>query len=329
MIQQTAKALAVLLSAGTLLAGAVVTQTAHAAYPDKPITVTVPFPAGGGVDVVGRLYTQQISEATGTTFVIDNKGGSGGTIGVGAVVRAKADGYSFVMGSPGNVSIAPSAYSNLSYQPAKDLKPVAMGVQMPLLLVARPNAPFHSVAELIRYGKEHPGKLTYGSGGTGTSQHLSGAMFAQKAGIDAVHVPYKGSTPALTDLIGGQVDVAFLDTSVIPNVKAGKIKLLAVTSGKRSGLLPETPTIAEAGLPGYEALNWYGFFAPTGTPPDAIRWLHDKLRAAQADPALAQKFNSQMMEVPPAMDSAAFGKFVADDTAKWSQLIKSMQLKLD
>ena len=204
-----------------------------------------------------------------------------------------------------------------------------MAVQMPLLLVTRPDAPFNSVAELLRYGKEHPGKLTYGSGGTGTSQHLSGAMFAQKAAIDAVHVPYKGSTPALTDLMGGQVDYAFLDTSVIPNVKAGKIKLLAVTSGKRSALLPDTPTVAEAGLPGDEALNWYGFFAPAGTPAESVRWLYEKLKAAQADPGLAQKFNSQMMEVPPAMDSAAFGKFVAADTAKWSQLIKSMNLKLD
>ena len=324
MFQPPARIIGAALCAAALFAG-----TAQAAYPEKPVTITVPFPAGGGVDMVGRLYAQQIGEASGANFVIENKGGSGGIIGVGAVARAKPDGYQFVMGSPGNISIAPSAYSSLSYNPAKDLKPVAMAVQMPLLLVTRPDAPFNSVAELLRYGKEHPGKLTYGSGGTGTSQHLSGAMFAQKAAIDAVHVPYKGSTPALTDLMGGQVDYAFLDTSVIPNVKAGKIKLLAVTSGKRSALLPDTPTVAEAGLPGYEALNWYGFFAPAGTPGESVRWLYEKLKAAQADPGLAQKFNSQMMEVPPAMDSAAFGKFVAADTAKWSQLIKSMNLKLD
>lgn len=317
----------ILLSASVLGAGAM--QAAQAAYPERPITITVPFPAGGGVDVVGRLYAQDITQNGGANIIIDNKAGSGGIIGVGAVARAKPDGYQFVMGSPGNISIAPSAYKSLAYNPSKDLKPVAMGVQMPLLLVTRPDAPFQSVAELVRYGKEHPGDLTYGSGGTGTSQHLSGAMFAQKAAIDARHIPYKGSSPALTDLMGGRVDIAFLDTSVIPNVKAGKIKLLAVTSAKRSSLLPDTPTIAEAGVPGYEALNWYGFFAPADTPAEAVNWLYGKLKAAQANPALAEKFKTQMVEVPPAMDSAAFGKFVEEDTAKWTQLIKSMNLKLD
>lgn len=317
----------ILLCASVASMGAA--HVAYAAYPDRPVTITVPFPAGGGVDVVGRLYAHEITQVTGANIVIDNKAGSGGIIGVGAIARAKPDGYQFVMGSPGNISIAPSAYKSLAYDPIKDLKPVAMGVQIPLLLVTRPDAPFTSVAELVRYGKEHPGELTYASGGTGTSQHLSGAMFAQKAAIDARHIPYKGSSPALTDLMGGRVDFAFLDTSVIPNVKAGKIKLLAVTSGKRSSLLPDTPTVAEAGVPGYEALNWYGFFAPAGTSDEAVNWLYSKIKAAQANTALADKFKTQMMEVPPAMDSAEFTKFVAQDTAKWSQLIKSMNLKLD
>ncbi|MDH1301207.1 MULTISPECIES: tripartite tricarboxylate transporter substrate binding protein [unclassified Achromobacter] len=300
-----------------------------AAYPEKPITITVPFPAGGGVDVVGRLYAQQITESTGASIVVENRAGSGGIIGVGAIARSKADGYQFVMGSPGNISIAPSAYRSLSYDPAKDLQAVAMGVQMPILLVARPDAPFTTVAELISYSKQNPGKLTYGSGGTGTSLHLAGAMFAQMAGINALHVPYKGSTPALIDLMGGRVDYMFVDTSAMANVNAGKIKLLAVTSGKRSTLLPDTPTVAESGLPGYEAINWYGFFAPAGTPPEAVQWLHDKIQAALAEPALANKLKSQMVELPPAMDSAAFAQFVAGDTAKWSQLIKAMNLKLD
>lgn len=327
MFQSVRKLAITLVCSGAIYAG--ISPVVLAAYPERPIVITVPFPAGGGVDMVGRLYAQQINEATGASLVIENKGGSGGIIGVGAVARAKPDGYQFVIGSPGNISIAPSAYSSLSYNPVKDLEPVAMAVQMPLLLVARPDAPFNSVAELLQYGKDHPGKLTYGSGGTGTSQHLAGAMFAQKASIDAVHVPYKGSTPALTDLMGGQVDYAFLDTSVIQNVKAGKIKLLAVTSAKRSSLLADTPTVAESGLPDYEALNWYGFFAPSGTPADSVRWLFEKLKAAQADAGLANKFNSKMMEVPPVMDSAAFSRFVAADTAKWTQLIKSMNLKLD
>ncbi|QNP50266.1 Bug family tripartite tricarboxylate transporter substrate binding protein [Diaphorobacter aerolatus] len=245
------------------------------------------------------------------------------------MARAKPDGYQFVMGSPGNISIAPSAYKSLNYNPSRDLMPVAMGVQIPLLLVTRPDAPFQTVSELVRYGKEHPGKLTYASGGTGTSQHLAGAMFAQMSAVDAQHVPYKGSTPALTDLMGGRVDFAFLDTSAVSNIKAGKIRLMAVTSAKRSALFPETPSVAEAGVPGYEALNWYGFFAPAGTPPESVNWLYGQLKAAQEAPGLAEKFKAQMMEMPPPMDPAAFARFVAADTAKWSQLIKSMGLKLD
>lgn len=302
---------------------------AQTTYPERPVTITVPFPAGGGVDIVGRLLAQQIAQSTGANLVIDNKAGSGGIIGVGAVARARADGYQFVMGSPGNISIAPSAYRSLSYSPARDLKAVAMGVQMPLLLVARPDAPFSNVAELMQYGKQNPGKLMYGSGGTGTSQHLAGAMFAQKAGIDANHVPYKGSSPAMIDLMGGRVDYVFVDTSAMPHVKSGKIRLLAVTTAKRSGLLPETPSVAEAGLPGYEAVNWYGFFAPAGTPPQAVQWLNEKIQAASRDPVLLQKFAAQMVEVPPAMSSAQFEQFVQNDTKKWAALIQSMQLKLD
>lgn len=309
--------------------GATSGQSAAAAYPDRPITMTVPFPAGGGVDVVGRLYTNEITQRTGAVIVIDNKAGSGGIIGVGAAARAKPDGYQFVMGSPGNISIAPSAYKSLSYNPAKDLTPVAMGVQIPLLLVTRPDAPFGSVPELVRYGKEHPGKLSYASGGTGTSQHLSGAMFVQMSGLNAQHIPYKGTSPALTDLMGGRVDFAFLDTSAVSNIKAGKIKLLAVTSAKRSALFPDTPTVAEGGVAGYEALNWYGFFAPAGTPAESVSWLYQQIKTAQGDQGLAEKFKAQTMEIPPAMDPAGFAKFVAADTAKWTQLIKSLGLKLD
>ncbi|MFC4275097.1 Bug family tripartite tricarboxylate transporter substrate binding protein [Achromobacter aloeverae] len=320
------KKLAAACVAGVSLACA---APAWSAYPAAPITFTVPFPAGGGVDLVARLYAQRIGQATGANIVVENRGGAGGTIGVNMTAHAPADGYHFVLGSPGNISIAPSAYRSLPYQPLKDLKPVGMAVQMPLLLLTRPDAPYTNVADLIRYGKDHPGKLSYGSGGTGTSQHLSGALFAQKAGIDAVHVPYKGTAPVLTDLIGGRLDYTFGDTSMIPTVKAGKLKLLGVASPQRSALLPDTPTIAQAGLPGYAATNWYGFFAPAGTPDTAVAWLAGQVRAALADPAFAQQLKAQLLEAPPAMDSAAFGKFVAQDIDQWSTLIKSMDLHLD
>lgn len=314
------------------LAAAALTSTApaQAAYPDAPITFTVPFPAGGGVDLVARLFAQHIGQATGANVVVENRAGAGGTIGVGMTARAPADGYHIVLGSPGNISIAPSAYRNLPYRPIKDFKPIAMGVQMPILLLTHPGAPFTNVADLIKYGKANPDKLSYGSGGTGTSQHLAGALFAQKAGIDAVHVPYKGTAPVLTDLMGGRLDYTFGDTSMIPSVKAGKLKLLGVAGATRSTLLPDTPTLDEAGLPGYAATNWYGFFAPAGTPDAAVAWLSKQIQAALDDPAFAQQLKAQLLEAPPrGMDSAAFATFVAQDIDHWAKLIKSMDLHLD
>lgn len=299
-------------------------------YPKaKPISLVVPFPAGGGVDTVGRIIADQLAKDTNANIVIENKGGAGGTIGVGYVARAKPDGYTLTMGSPGNISIGPSIYSNLSYQPAKDLQPIAMGVLMPLLLVSRLDAPFKNVQELIAYGKANPGKLTYGSGGTGTSQHLAGAMFAKMAGINAVHVPYKGSSPMLIDLMAGRIDYTFIDTSAIPNVKSGKLKLLAVTSAKRSKLLPDTPTVAESGVADFEATNWYGFFAPAGTSPDIAKWLNQHIVKTLSEQNIIEKFNSQSMEPAPNMSVQAFSDFLKKDTEKWSALVKSMDLKLD
>lgn len=299
-------------------------------YPhSKPITLIVPFPAGGGVDTVGRIISEQLTKDTQANIVIENRGGAGGTIGVASATRSKPDGYTLTMGSPGNISIAPSIYTNLSYKPSKDLQPIAMGVLMPLLLVSRVDAPFANVEELVAYGKTNPGKLTYGSGGTGTSQHLAGAMFANMADINAVHVPYKGSSPMLVDLMAGRIDYTFIDTSAIPNVKAGKLKLLAVTSAERSQLLPDTPTVAQSGVPKFEATNWYGFFAPAGTSPDITKWLNSHIVKALSEPRIAEKFGSQSMEPAPAMSVEEFTEFVNRDTEKWAGLVNSMGLKLD
>ncbi len=318
------------LGAGVAAACALLSSpVAHAAFPEHPLTLIVPFPAGGGVDTVGRLLAQSITAKTGATVVVENRGGAGGTIGVAGAARAKPDGYVVTLGSPGNISIAPTAYRGLSYDPRKDLTPIAMAVQMPLLLVGRPDAPYSSVAELVAYGKAHPDKLSYASGGTGTSQHLAGGMLNQLAGIQAVHVPYKGSAPALTDVMGGRVDYVFVDTSAMGTVKSGRAKLLAVTNAKRSALLPDTPTIAESGVPGYEALNWYGVFGPGGMDEQARQWWSAQIAAAVADPAFVQKLNAQMLEAPPAMDSAAFTAFIEQDIDKWAGLIRAMDLRLD
>ncbi|WP_165720310.1 Bug family tripartite tricarboxylate transporter substrate binding protein [Bordetella trematum] len=315
------------LSAFVMAMGAA--PEAQAAYPEKPITLVVPFPAGGGVDLVARMLAQHMGQHNGANVVIENRPGAGGSIGVASVARSAPDGYTLVMGSPGNISIAPSAYPSLPYDPVKDLSAIGMAVQMPILLVAQPKASFNSVKELIAQGKEKPGSLTYGSGGTGTSLHLSGELLAHLAGLEAVHVPYKGSTPALTDLMGGRLDYMFVDTSAMPNVSAGKIRLLAVTAPQRSQLLPDTPTIAESGLPAYQTLNWYGLFAPAGVNPEAARWLRKALDEALADPELIKRLNAQMLEAPPAMTPAQFGEFVAEDVAKWRQLVNDAKLNLN
>ncbi|MEO6985989.1 MAG: tripartite tricarboxylate transporter substrate binding protein [Paralcaligenes sp.] len=304
--------------------------TAQAAYPDaKPINLVIPFPAGGGVDVVGRIIAQYLATKANANVIVENKGGAGGTIGVGFVARAAPDGYTATMGSPGNISIAPSIYSRLPYSPSKNLQPVSMVVKMPLLLVSRVDAPFTSVKELIAYGKQHVGKLTYGSGGTGTSQHLAGAMFAQMAHIDAVHVPYKGSAPMLIDLMAGRIDYAFIDTSAISNIKAGKLKLLAVTSAKRSELLPDTLTVAESGVPNFEAVNWYGLFMPIGVSSAVSRWLNEHVSQALKDPAVVGKLRAQSMEPAPAMTVEEFTRFIKQDTKKWAELVHSMNLTLN
>lgn len=299
---------------------------AQAEYPDKPVTFVVPFPPGGGVDLVGRILAERIVTESGKNIVVDNRAGAGGTIGVGSVARSAADGYTLTLGSPGNISIAPSVYPTLSYDPAKDLMPVAMAVQMPILVLARPDAPFKTIQELIAHAKRKPGTLTYGSGGVGTSLHLAGAMFASMAGIDVLHVPYKGSSPAMIDLVGGRIDYMFIDTSAMPTVAAGKVGLLAVTNAARSALLPETPTIAESGVPGYEASNWYGIFAPAATDPQRVQWLNQQVLRALKDPGVSEKLKAQMLQPAAAQTPQQVADFVREDIAKWKQVVSTLDL---
>lgn len=299
---------------------------AHAAYPEKPVTFVVPFPAGGGVDLVARILAERIGAESGKSIVVDNRAGAGGTIGVGSVARGAADGYTVTLGSPGNISIAPSVYSNLAYDPAKDLTPVAMAVQMPILVLARPDAPFKNIQELIAHAKRQPGTLTYGSGGVGTSLHLAGAMFASMAGIDVLHVPYKGSSPAMIDLVGGRIDYMFIDTSAMPTVAAGKVGLLAVTNAARSALLPETPTIAESGVPGYEASNWYGLFVPAGTDAQRVQWLNQQVLQALQDPGVSEKLKGQMLLPAAPQTPQQVAGFIRDDIAKWKQVVSTLDL---
>jgi tripartite-type tricarboxylate transporter receptor subunit TctC len=239
-------------------------------YPSKPIRWIVPFPPGGSTDLLARIVGQKLTESWGQQVVVENRGGAGGTLGAGEAARAPADGYTLLMGAIHH-TIATSVYPKLPYDFQKDLAPITVVAIVPNVLVVNPSVPANSVKELIAYAKANPGKLTYGSAGTGTAHHLIGEQFNAQAGVNIVHVPYKGSAPAVADLIGGQVSIMY-DTvaSCLPHVKAGKLRPLAVATAKRASALPDVPTIAEAALPGFEVTTWFGALAPAKTPQEIV-----------------------------------------------------------
>jgi tripartite-type tricarboxylate transporter receptor subunit TctC len=247
------------------------------AYPSKPIRWIVPFPPGGSTDILARVVGQKLTEAWGQPVVIENKGGAGGTIGATEVARARANGYTLLMGAIHH-TIASSVYPSLPYDFLRDFAPVTVVAIVPNVLVVNPSVPAKSVPELITYAKANPGKLTYGSAGVGTAHHLIGAKFNLEAGVDIVHVPYKGSAPAVTDLVSGQVLMMY-DTvaSALPHIKAGKLRPLAVATPKRSVALPDVPTIAEAALPGFEVTTWFGLLVPAKTPKEIAAKLHGEV----------------------------------------------------
>ena len=260
------------------------------AYPNKPVKLVVPYPPGGPTDIVARVVAQQLSEQTGQQFVVENKAGAGGNLGAEAVARAPADGYTLLVGTTAH-AINMSIFKNLNYDVQRDFAPVSLLTQGPLVLVANPAFPAKNVAEVIAQAKAQPGVLNYASSGNGQSTHLSAELFNMMAGVKLNHVPYKGSAPALTDVIAGQVPLMF-DTmlSSMPFVKAGKLRAIAVTSPQRSPAAPDVPTIAESGLPGYEVFAWNGLLAPTGTPPAIIMKLSEEMKKALELPAVKDKF---------------------------------------
>jgi tripartite-type tricarboxylate transporter receptor subunit TctC len=267
--------LALLALAVAALSG--IPSVSHAqTYPAKPIRWIVPFPPGGSTDILARVVGQKLTEAWGQPVVVENKGGAGGTIGATEVARAAPNGYTLLMGAIHH-TIATSVYPSLPYDFQRDLAPVTVVAIVPNVLVVNPSVPAKTVPELIAYAKANPGKLTYGSAGVGTAHHLIGEKFNLEAGVDIVHVPYKGSAPAVTDLVAGQVQIMY-DTvaSSLPHIKAGKLRPLAVVTAKRSLSLPDIPTMAEAALPGFEVTTWFGMLVPAKTPKDIIAKLHDE-----------------------------------------------------
>jgi len=292
-------------------------------YPDKPIRIVVTFPAGGPTDAVARPISQSLSTTWGQPVIIDNRGGAGGIVGTEIVAHSAPDGYNLLIGTAGGMSINPSLHAKLSYDPFKDFAPISMLVINPQILVAHPALAASNVRELVALAKSKPGQLNFASSGTGTATHLGLELFKAATGINVVHVPYKGGAPALTDLIAGQVQLLFISIpSVMPQVKAGRLKALAVSSARRSLSAPDVPTVAESGYPGFEYVNWNALFAPAATPRAIISKLNTEVVKIMRDPDLAQKLVGQGAEPAPGTPEQ-LAQYMRVDFDRWRKVIRA------
>jgi tripartite-type tricarboxylate transporter receptor subunit TctC len=304
-------------------------SAAHADdYPTRPIKLIVPFAPGGGNDTVARLVGEGLTAELAQPVVIDNRPGAGGIIGAEAVARAAPDGYTLFLGGVGSHAINPNLHAHLSYDPIKDFAPITLVASAPLVLVVHPSVPANSVRELIALAKAQPGRLNYASNGNGSSSHLAAVMFASMTGIDIVHVPYKGLSPALADLIGGQVQLMFSSVvAIVPQVKAGKLRALAISSKDRLSLLPELPTIAESGVAGYQSSSWYGILAPAGTPPAIVNRLNAALVKVIAQSAFREALAREGAD-PVGNSPEAFGAFIAAEKQRLGDVIRQAKLPM-
>lgn len=292
-------------------------------FPDRPITLVIPFAPGGSTSIVGRVIADKMSQLLGQGIVVDNRAGAGGTFGTKLVARSDPDGYTILLGYTGTLAIGPSLYKNVGYDPRKDFAPIGMIGNAPNSLVVHPSFPVATVAELIDFAKEHPGKVNFGSAGAGTVSHITGEYFARAAGIKLQHIPYKGTGPALTDLLGGHIPMAFAPIPAAhANVSAGLLRALAVTSSTRSSLLPEVPTMAEAGVPGFDASLYYGLVAPAGTPRPVIERLNEALQAALASDEVKKQLGLDGTEITPGTPED-YADFIDKDEKKWAELVKA------
>ena len=298
------------------------------AYPTKPIRIVAPSTPGDAPDVIARLVADKLSVALGQQVVVDNKPGAGGVVGSESVAKAPPDGYTLIMGNAGSHGINAAVYSKLPYDIQRDFAPVSQVAIAPNVMVINPSVPANSVAEFIAYAKSQPGKLSYASGGNGSSAHMSMELFKAMAGIDVQHIPYKGSSPALTDLIGGQVAVFIGNMPpTVPHIKSGKLRALAVTTKSRSALMPELPTISDT-LPGYETVAWFGVLAPAGTPPEIVNRLSAEIGRIARSPEMREKLVAMGAE-PVGGTPEEFKAVIDRDIAKWKPLAQKVGIKVD
>ena len=312
----------------SILALALLAPAAQAAdaWPAKPIKWVVPYPPGGSTDMLARIVGQKLGERLGQPVVVENKAGAGGNVGTDYVAKQPADGYTIVMGNIGPIAINPSLYPDLPYNPLKDLAPVTMLMAVPNLLVVNPALPVHSVRDLIDYGRRQPAPLGYATPGAGTSLHLAGELFATTSGVKMTHIPYKGSAPGLNDTMAGHVPVMFDNMpSALPLVKAGKLRALAITSAQRSAQLPDVPTMAEAGLQGYEIAGWFGVLVPAATPKAIVARLDTELEAVLKMPDVRKKLD-EMGGIVSGAGPQAFGRYIEAESRKWSTLVRSANI---
>ena len=303
--------------------------TAHAAWPDKPVTLLVPFPAGGTSDMIARTLAPKLQEKLGSTFIVDNKGGAGGTVGTAGVKRAAPDGYTFLVSSLGPYVIGPHLIKSTGYDALKDFDYISVAVQAPNVLAVPAASPFKSLAEVIAFHKANPGKASFASSGNGSSDHLTAELFWQQTGTSGLHIPYKGGAPAMSDLLGSQVDMSFMNLNTgLANIKAGKLRALAITSAKRSPLLPDVPTMEELGLKGVTVTSWQAVAAPKGLPADIKAKMHAALVVALNDPAVKGKLADLGLEIV-ANTPEQFTAFQASEFARWKQVIELGKITAD
>jgi tripartite-type tricarboxylate transporter receptor subunit TctC len=298
-------------------------------YPNRPIRFIVTFPPGGSTDLVARAIAPRLSERLGQQILVDNRPGAGGSIGMDMVAKAAPDGYTIGLGAAGALAVNVSLYSRMPFDPVKDLTPVCMVAMIPFLLVAHPSVPANSLGELLALAKAKPGQLSLGHGGNGTAMHLSGELLRLMAGVDFAQVPYKGSGPAATDVIAGQLPLAVVDVpSALAQVKAGRLKALGVTTAQRIFAAPEIPTFAESGVPGYESTGWFGVVAPAGTPPGIVARLNAEIVSALKDPVIRDRVLAAGAEPAPGTPEE-FAALIKSEIPKWARVIKVAGVKAD